>query len=608
MPIQVLSDDLASRIAAGEVIERPASVVKELVENSLDAGSTRIDVHIVGGGAQSITVVDNGQGIPAGELSVAFERFATSKIDESSDLIAIGTLGFRGEALPSIASVARVEAISRHFEADAGARYLVDFGKSSPVEAAGAPQGTRIEVAGLFKNVPARLKFLGSPGRELSRIQSMLASLALVHPDVAVSLSADGRERLRTIGSGKLVDAVSGVYGPKVAEQMLELEPDDSAAFSVDGLVSSPSLNRSNRTYMTISVNGRWIQSRRLSYAIEQAYHGFLPDRRFPIAIARIRTPLDDVDANVHPAKAEVRFLREDLVYSVVQRAVRGVLSASAPVHELGAGRAAGSIGLLRTPGSVGNNTPGVVGIQSSPASDSDGSGAGSGFTQWPDPSAIVEQSRLPESQGESPATSSTTGTPKETLPVLRVIGQSHETYIHAEGPDGVYLIDQHAAHERVMFERVQQKFEQNASESQPLLEAATVDLGPGVMTTVQEHLEELNRVGWGVEEFGTNSLIVRSVPASLATRASGDGAGQVFARVLDELSEGGTGETWRNRMLATIACHSSIRAGQILSIDECKDLIRQLERTERPNTCPHGRPTIVQLNVNDLEREFKRR
>lgn len=603
MPIQVLSDDLASRIAAGEVIERPASVVKELVENSLDAGSTRIDVHIVGGGAQSITVVDNGQGIPADELSIAFERFATSKIDESSDLIAIGTLGFRGEALPSIASVARVEAISRHSNADAGARYLVDFGKTSPIEAAGAPQGTRIEVAGLFKNVPARLKFLGSPGRELSRIQSMLASLALVYPNVAISLSADGRERLKTIGSGKLVDAVSGVYGPKVADQMLELESDDSAAFSVDGLVSSPSLNRSNRTYMTISVNGRWIQSRRLSYAIEQAYHGFLPERRFPIAIARIRTPLDDVDANVHPAKAEVRFLREDLVYSVVQRAVRGVLSASAPVHELGAGRAAGSVGLFRTPGTVRNNAPGGVGVQSTSSSES-----GSGFTQWPDPSAIVEQSRLPESQSETSATSPTTGTPKETLPVLRVIGQSHETYIHAEGPDGIYLIDQHAAHERVMFERVQKRFDENASESQPLLEAATVDLGPGAMTTVQEHLEELNRVGWGVEEFGTNSLIVRSVPASLATRASGDGAGQVFVRVLDELSEGGTGETWRNRMLATIACHSSIRAGQVLSIDECKDLIRQLERTERPNTCPHGRPTIVQLNVNDLEREFKRR
>ena len=603
MPILVLSDDLASRIAAGEVIERPASVVKELVENSLDAGASRVDVVVLGGGAQSITVVDNGQGIPTDELSIAFERFATSKIGESSDLIAINTLGFRGEALPSIASVARVEAISRHADSDAGARYLVDFGESSPVEPAGAPQGTRIEVAGLFKNVPARLKFLGSAGRELSRIQSMLASLALVYPQVAFSLNADGREKLRTIGSGKLIDAVSGVYGSKIAEQMLELEPDEHAAFSVDGLISSPSLNRSNRTYMTISVNGRWIHSRRLSYAIEQAYHGFLPDRRFPIAITRIRAPLDDVDANVHPSKAEVRLLREDLVYSVVQRAIRGVLSASAPVHQIGAGRASGSAGLLRTLGSS------VDSSENRPGNDS------SRFSQWPDPSAIVEQSILPESQNDTGSRGTTengaenlANTPKETLPVLRVIGQAHETYILAEGPDGVYLVDQHAAHERVTFERVKQRFDQKVTESQPLLEAVTVDLAPGAMATVQEHLEELNRVGWGVEEFGSNSLIVRFVPASLATRASGDGAGQVFIRVLDEISEGGTGETWRNRMLATIACHSSVRAGQVLSIEESKDLIRQLEQCERPNTCPHGRPTIVQLSVNDLEREFKRR
>jgi DNA mismatch repair protein MutL len=219
----------------------------------------------------------------------------------------------------------------------------------------------------------------------------------------------------------------------------------------------------------------------------------------------------------------------------------------------------------------------------------------------------MVEQSRLPETNAEQ-TSASAASTPKETLPVLRVIGQAHETYILAEGPDGVYLVDQHAAHERVMFERVRDRFDKNASESQPLLEPATIDIGPGAMATVQEHLEDLNQVGWGVEEFGANSLIVRSVPASLATRASGDGAGQVFVRVLDELNEGGTGETWRNRMLATIACHSSVRAGQILSTDECKDLIRQLEKADRPNTCPHGRPTIIHLNVNDLEREFKRR
>ena len=649
MPIHVLSDELSSRIAAGEVIERPASVVKELVENSLDAGSTRVDVEVVGGGARSITVVDNGQGMPAGQLAIAFERFATSKIDESSDLIAIRTLGFRGEALPSIASVASVEVTSKRAGADAGAKYQVDFGKPGALEPAGVPQGTRVVVSGLFKNVPARLKFLGSAGRELSRIQTMLASLALVYPNVAFSLNADGRDRLRTVGSGNIMDAVSGVYGQKIAGQMLLLEADESAAFSVDGMISSPSLNRSNRTYLTLSVNGRWIQSRRLSYAIEQAYHGFLPERRFPIAVARIRTPLDDVDANVHPAKAEVRFLREDLVYSVVQRAIRGVLTAYAPVHELGSGRARGSTGLLRTPISAGGlhvpggprgpggyeRPPGGRPEQGERTTSTPGA-SGVGYSQWPEPLAspgpeiesssglaadlvsgpasgpASRQAPLSETQDQgtpgSGGSSSSAATPRETLPVLRVIGQAHETYIVAEGPDGVYLIDQHAAHERVTFERVKARFDENVIESQPLLEPVTVDLAPGVMTTVHEHLEELNRVGWGVEEFGGNSLIVRSVPAPLAVRASGDGAGNVFVTVLDELSEGGTGESWRERMFASIACHSSVRAGQTLSIDECRDLIRQLEKADQPNTCPHGRPTIVQLTVGDLEREFKRR
>ncbi|MGA0276196.1 MAG: DNA mismatch repair endonuclease MutL, partial [Dehalococcoidia bacterium] len=284
MPIKVLSDDLASRIAAGEVVERPASVIKELVENSIDAGSSRVVIELVDGGAKSITVTDNGHGIPAGELPFAFERFATSKIDENSDLIAIGTLGFRGEALPSIASVSRVTAVSRSVESDSGARLVIDFGDKHSLEKTGAPVGTRIQVDGLFQNVPARLKFMGSPGKEVSRVQAMLGSLALVYPDIAFTLVSDSRERLKTTGTGKLEDAFRSVYGSKIADQMLSLEPEEQSAFSVDGLISSPSINRSNRNYITLAVNGRTIQSRRLTYAVEQAYHGFLPERRFPIA------------------------------------------------------------------------------------------------------------------------------------------------------------------------------------------------------------------------------------------------------------------------------------------------------------------------------------
>ena len=590
MQIKILSDELASRIAAGEVVERPASVVKELVENSLDAGSTRVDVKVIGGGVKSILVIDNGMGIPPEQITTAFERFATSKIDESSDLISIPTLGFRGEALPSIASVARVAVVSMSLGASYGAKYNVDFGEAGPVGKIGTPQGTRIEVTDLFKNTPARLKFLGSSGRELSRVQSVLATLALVNPDVAFNLVADGRERLRTTGSGKLIDSMAGIYGEKIADQMIPLESDASGAFAVDGLVSSPSLTRANRTYITISVNGRYIQSRRLSYAIEQAYHGFLPDRRFPLALLRIRTPLEDVDPNVHPAKAEVRFLREDLVFSIVQRAIRGVLSVSAPIHEIGSSTTVASYG------STGTREVRISSRQGS-------------LVEKSDPVLKTVQTKSSEIEDDIASKFYQSGpTPREALPVLRVIGQTHETYIVAEGPEGLYLIDQHAAHERVTFELVKHRYDNGGSEYQSLLEPLTVDLSPGLMTTAQEHQEDLNKVGWRFEEFGKSSLILRSVPGPLSAKVSADGAAEVLVEVLDELVLGGSGDTWNHRLIATIACHASVRAGQVLSIDDCKNLVRQLEGAVRPNTCPHGRPTIVRLRVNDLEREFKRR
>lgn len=598
MPIKVLSDDLASRIAAGEVVERPASVIKELVENSIDAGSSRVVIELVDGGAKSITVTDNGHGIPAGELPFAFERFATSKIDENSDLIAIGTLGFRGEALPSIASVSRVTAVSRSVESDSGARLVIDFGDKHSLEKTGAPVGTRIQVDGLFQNVPARLKFMGSPGKEVSRVQAMLGSLALVYPDIAFTLVSDSRERLKTTGTGKLEDAVRSVYGSKIADQMLSLEPEEQSAFSVDGLISSPSINRSNRNYITLAVNGRTIQSRRLTYAVEQAYHGFLPERRFPIAVVRIQTPLSDVDANVHPAKSEVRFLREDLVYALVQRSIRGLLNASAPVHELGIGRTSG-VGLLRP---VGGSTPGSRTAMSSGS-----------VSTWPTPEEPVQSALDHENVTKNESSNATesgsfSGTPRETLPVLRVVGQTHETYIVCEGPEGIYLVDQHAAHERVTYDQLQDTFSNRSPDSQALLEPAVIELAPGMLTVVQEHLEELGKVGWDAEIFGANSIVIRSIPGALSTRASSDGAGQVFINVLDELTQGGTGQSWVDRMLATVACHSSVRAGQTLPIEDAKSLLRQLEKTTHPNTCPHGRPTLIQLSVNDLEREFKRR
>lgn len=596
MAIHILSESLASRIAAGEVIERPASVVKELVENSLDAGASRIDVTVEGGGLRLIRVVDNGRGIPPGEIALAFERFATSKISEDSDLSDIRSMGFRGEALPSIASVAEVDTVSRQPQSDAGVRYEIRFGDARPPAPAGAPAGTTVSVRHLFRNVPARLKFMASPASESTRIHEVVAGLALARPEVAFALSVDGKDRLSTPGGGEPRDVIAALYGAQVAAAMIPLAPDGDSPFSASGLVCSPSVARGNRRYITIAVNGRLVQSRRISFAIEQAYHGYLPERRFPIAAVYISAPFEDIDVNVHPAKAEVRFLREQLVFSTVQQTVRAALAELAPVHRVAMpgqrdAASAGSSGErrlfeeaswpnLENVANGTNGTNGMAGSHSNGVAVDDGSGHG-------------------EEAGPS-------STHRNVLPVLRVIGQSQDTYIIAEGPDGIYLIDQHAAHERVLYERVTRQFADRSAESQPLLEPETIDLSPAHFTELTAHGEDLVAAGFTVEPFGDRSVLLRAVPAMLAT--GGRSGREALIGLLDGVAEGRQGGWWAERMLSTIACHSAIRAGRTVANDEAKALIRQLEACEQPRTCPHGRPTMIHLAAGMLEREFGRR
>ena len=611
MAIRLLDDATAARIAAGEVIERPASVVKELVENALDAGATRIDIEIAGGGSELIRVVDNGAGIAPGELELAFERFATSKVDETSDLLGIATLGFRGEALPSIASVSRVEASSRPADEDVGERLLLEFGEREEFGKTGVPVGTSVTVRGLFSNVPARRKFLRSPGAELGRIQSLVTSYALVRSDVAFRLGADGRQRLVTPGGGDLRGAVAGTYGGRVAEAMLELPerelfPDGGpATFAVGGLAGAPSISRGNRRFITLGINGRWIQSKRITYAIEQAYHGFLGVRRFPIAVVLARMPLNDVDVNVHPAKTEVRFLREDLVFGGVQRAVRSVLISNAPVPSFrptapshtfagvgGIGSVARSIvnaprtDLEQNPLWPSHNetvSPGGFGI----GTDSD---PGSGSTEMP--------VRLPRSDPGQ--------TQGETLSVLRLIGQAQETYLIAEGPDGVYLIDQHASHERIRFEEITRALNTGAPDAQQMLEPEPVALDPRQEELLADQGELIAGLGFVVESFGPGTALIRGIPRMLADRTST--AGDAFRGLLDEVASGGRNDAWRERLIATLACHSSVRAGMQLTDDEGRALLRSLEKADQPHTCPHGRPTMIHMSQADLERGFGRR
>ena len=324
MPIRLLSDKVSSMIAAGEVIERPASVVKELVENALDAGATEISVEIRGGGVEQIRVADNGYGIPHDEVELAFQRFATSKLSDASDLDAIPTLGFRGEALPSIASVARLSVVTRHADDDSGTRLEITEGRIVDRQRQGASPGTAMTVRQLFRNVPARRKFLRTTATETSHIQNMVTRYALAYPEVRFALDT-GSSSLLTPGSGSLREAIAAIHGLNVAENMLDISVVDerSGQSTVGGVISQPALSRANRGYMSFFVNRRWVQSRMLGYALEQAYHGFLKERRYPLAVVNITIDYDQVDVNVHPSKTEVRFRSGDRVFSAIQQAVR---------------------------------------------------------------------------------------------------------------------------------------------------------------------------------------------------------------------------------------------------------------------------------------------
>ena len=583
MPIRVLSPQIASKIAAGEVTERPMSVVKELVENSLDAGATRISVEISGGGIEYIRVTDNGVGIAEDEIAVAFERFATSKLVSDGDLESVGTFGFRGEALPSIAAVSRVTMVSRPADEDAGIQIDLNAGSLIRKQRVGAAPGTSVTVRGLFHNLPARRKFLRSAASEATRVQSAVGRFALARPDVSFSLTVEARSLFVTNGSGSLRETMAAVYGADVAEAMLDIEATgrENAPIRVGGLIGRPSLARSNRNHVTIYVNGRWVQNRSLSYALHEAYRGFLMERRFPIAVVSLDVPYEEVDVNVHPSKTEVRIRDEGRVFAALQRAVRETLVANLPVQELSTRQTTPSVGVAPTD----PRSYWPIPFPQDPASP-DGATATMPFQADP-----VQPSQQPL-------------IPHRALPALRVIGQIKTTYIAAEGPDGMYLIDQHAAHERVLFETIKEAARTGSPSVQGLMEPATVDLTPEQIEIVEAHRPSVNGLGFEFEEFGGSTFVLRGVPALLVS----EDPPAALRDVLDLMAEGGGYESWEERAAYSLACHGAIRAGKVLTSRETEELVRQLEQCSQPHTCPHGRPTMIHLSEARLEEEFGRR
>jgi len=547
--IQLLPAEVADAIAAGEVIERPASVVKELVENALDAGARRINVDVRGAGKTSIRVSDDGAGIPAGELALAFVRHTTSKLTSLADLAVIQSFGFRGEALASIAAVAEVDCSS------GGAKLRIRAGEV--VEHGGGPllPGVVIEIRDLFANVPARLKFLKSDATEVAAIKDVVAGFALLHPHVRFHLTIDSRAAVSSTGDGDRRRAIGAVYGPSVAAEMLELV----GIPLVTGMVSQPRLSRGSRDGMVLAVNGRPISARSLVYALEECYQGRLERGRHPIAVLDIGIDPDLVDVNVHPAKKEVRFRDEGAIFGALQRAVRAALDGSDP-------------------------------FRYRPAENLEAAAAATAISS---PQLTVHEAvamlGAPATNGHAAA-------------VLRPIGQVGPGYLVAEGPHGLVLVDQHAAHERVLYNRLLERIRAGGGASQPLLIPQAVDVEPALIAAAADHREELAKMGLEYEEFGPRSLRITAVPVELPSGR----ATAAIQETLAALAEN-RGDEAVHKAAAALACHSAVKFGDVLDVSEQRRLLADLETAEESITCPHGRPTRLLVEWQELTRHFKR-
>jgi DNA mismatch repair protein MutL len=573
MPIRILPAEVASQIAAGEVVERPASVVKELVENALDAGAHAISVTVVDAGRRLIEVADDGSGIPEGDLALAVERHATSKLVSAADLFRIATLGFRGEALAAIGSVSRLTLTSRIPEANAGARIRVEGGLIGKMEKVGAPVGTVVQVEDLFYNVPARLKFLKQDATERRVIDALLTRYALAYPGVRFKLVDKGVPSFQTAGDGDRRAILAALYGVDVARQMLEVSSEEEG-LKLSGFISPTSLTRSNRKEITFFVNGRWVQDVALTTALLQAYHTLLMVGRYPLAAAFLEVNPEDVDVNVHPQKAEIRFRNPDRIFSFVQRTVRRSLLAFMPVPQ------------MPVQNLWGNARPQSVGME------------------WTIGHSAVEGGQ--GTSGSQPTTPEHRQPSLSNLPLLRLVGQIGAAYLIAEGPDGLYLIDQHAAHERVLFEKLMAQHDQKTIPSQALLAPVVVTLPPGQADQLSNQLPVLQHFGFQVESFGSNAFQVRAVPALFG---QADPASALRALVEDfEEDEAPLQNEIETRIAARVCKRMAVKAGQALSPDEQRALLTDLENCGSPRTCPHGRPTMIHLSVDMLERQFGRK
>jgi len=581
--IKILLPSVADKIAAGEVIERPASVVKEMIENAVDAGANAIKVEIIAGGKERIKITDDGAGILADEVPLAFQRHATSKLSSIEDLFRVKTLGFRGEALASVAAVSQLTMLTRPAWQTSGMRIQMNGGEVQTLEPVGTPVGTSITIDNLFFNLPARLKFLKAHATETGHIHKVVSHYAMAYPEVRFSLISNGRQVFQTDGSGNLFDVLVSVWKLETARQMVEVQANFDDGIAVSGYVGTPALHRGQRDQLIFFVNRRWIQDRSLAHAVAQAYHTFLPIGRHPVAVLNIEMPTELVDINVHPTKAEVKFQNPSTIFGAVQRPVRAAVLQDAPMIRDAQGFS-GHVEMRSGGGHAGDFMPPRHSPQASQF------GFGIQRTSPTEQAFSIEDTPAPAEKG---------------IPFLRVVGQIQQMYIITEGPDGLYLIDQHAAHERILYEKMMAQHATAAVASQQLLSPVLLELTPGQSAIVDAELEILLALGFGIEPFGGHSYRLLAVPEILAK----ENPETAFIDLLADMADGSVplAKETHERIALIVCKRASIKGGQRLSEEETKELIHLLEATQNPRTCPHGRPTMIHMSAYQLAKEFGR-
>jgi DNA mismatch repair protein MutL len=591
--IVVLSEEIANKIAAGEVVERPASIVKELVENSIDAGATDVRVELEGGGCESIAVIDNGAGIEYEDVALVFERHATSKINSFEDIYRISSFGFRGEAMPSIASIARIELRTRRKDDVAGTKAVVDAGIIQEITPAGCPSGTQIQVTKIFENVPARRKFLKTQTTEQGLCLDAVTRLALAHPEIRFHVLTKGRDIFTAPIARDIADRVVMILGADFAAHSLPIDGQKEEV-SLSGLISRPEFTRSNSKNIFLFVNQRFVRDNNVTHAVLSAYRQIIEPRRFPAAVLFLKIPAGDVDVNVHPAKMEVRFKDSRGMHELVSQAIARSLAAGEP--------AKGSFVYRLSPREK----------ISAPAlgySDEKLPPSYSGvFSRQNMQQAIAEDllTRRPDGE-ESPAT---IAEPAEDGKIFfagtNYIGQFAGTYLIFADDQGLLLIDQHAAHERIILEKLK-KTSGRKNISQSLLLPEVVSISPGQIALLSGYLDFLQELGLDIEIFGRDAVVIKALPSVLPHMQSREIIADIVDQLADQEALPNLNER-KEKILASLACRAAIKANRVLALDEIKALCRDLEATPFNATCPHGRPISVKFSLSEIERMFKRK